>query len=134
MATPQEPDFPPGHPARFDYNPDSPEAIEWRRRNVHPKGERDWPVDHPKAVDTPGNTNHVPIRAGVDPDRPHHEAFTGRSPEVAEAMRKRNLAAAASSKESPALDPVIAPPPPPPGDISEPTGQPDSDTSRKRRK
>jgi hypothetical protein len=34
MPTPQEPDFPPGHPARFDYDPDSPEAQEWARKHV----------------------------------------------------------------------------------------------------
>lgn len=134
MPTPQEPDFPKGHPGRFDYDPESPEAIEWRRKNVHPKGERDWPVDHPKAVDTPGNRNHVPILPGVDPDRPHLEAFTGRTPEVAAAMRRINLAAAQGAKESPAIEPVIAPAPPPPGDISEPEGQPDTPSPRGRRK
>lgn len=122
--TPQEQDFPPGHPARFDYNPDSPEAKEWARKNVHPKGERDFPVDHPKAVDTPGNTNHVPVLAGVDPNHPELEAFTGRTPEVAERVREIQRRMSAAAKESPSLDPGIAPPPPAPGSIQPPAGQP----------
>lgn len=78
MPTPQEPDHPPGHPKRFDYDPASPEAIEWKRKNFHPLGERDFPVDHPKAIDTPGNTNHIPALPGVDPNHPEREPFTGR--------------------------------------------------------
>lgn len=114
MATPQEPDFPPGHPARFDYNPASPEAKEWARIHVHPKGERDWPVDHPKAVDTQGNKNAQVIEPGVDPDHPELEAFTGRTPEQAAAVKAFNAELAKVAKESPALEPVIAPPPPAP--------------------
>lgn len=124
MATPQEPDFPPGHPARCDYNPDSPEAKEWMRKNVHLKGERDFPVDHPKAVDSPGNTNHLAVLPGVDPNHPELEAFTGRTPAVAERMRQLNAQLAASAKESPITTPGIAPTPPPPGDASSPSGQP----------
>lgn len=97
---PQE-DFPKGHPARFDYDPHSPEAVEWKRRNIHPKGERDFPVDHPKAVDTKGNTNHLPVRAGVDPLNPHLEAFTGAQPEVAEARRQAHALLAQEQNETP---------------------------------
>lgn len=75
--TPQEPDFPPGHPARCDYDPSSPAAKEWARQNSHPLGERDFPVDHPKALDTPGNKNAVVWSLGVDPDRPGLVPFRG---------------------------------------------------------
>jgi hypothetical protein len=104
--TPQvqtEEDFPKGHPARFDYDPASPEAKEWARKHIHPKGERDFPVDHPKAVDTPGNTNHVPVRAGVDPAHPELEAFTGRTPEQAAAVKAVNAALAAMQVETPMM-------------------------------
>lgn len=124
MALPKERDFPVGHPASCDYDPDSPEAIEWRRVNVHPRGERDFPVDHPKAVDTEGNTNHVPWAAGINPDQPEREAFTGRSPAQAAAHREVMQAATRAAMESPVLEPVEAPEPPPPGDTSKPTGQP----------
>lgn len=112
MPTPQEPDFPPGHPARFDYDPSTPEAQEWARLNINLKGERDWPIDHPKAVDTPGNTNAVPVRAGVDPNRPDFEAFTGRSPAQADAAREVYRVMSQRAKESPALMPTIAMNPP----------------------
>ncbi len=112
MATPQEPDFPPGHPARFDYDPASPEAREWARVNIHPKGERDWPIGHPKAVDTEGNMNAVPLRAGIDPNRPDHEEFTGRSPAQAKAAREVYRVMAQQSKETPALMPTIGMDPP----------------------
>lgn len=112
MATPQEPDFPPGHPARCDYDPSSPEAKEWARLNIHPKGERDFPVGHPKALDTPGNTNALVLRPGVDPARPDFEPFSGRSPEQAKAFRDMLDVLAANAKESPALQPTIALNPP----------------------
>jgi len=124
MAIQHEQDFPPGHPARFDYYPDSPEAKEWRRQHVHLKGERDFPVDHPKAVDTPGNTNHVPVLPGVDPHHPEMEAFTGRSPE--DAARHREIVAelVRQAQETPAVHATVAPEPPPPGSIQLPSGQP----------
>jgi len=106
-VTPQvhtEEDFPKGHPARFDYDPASPEAKEWARRNISLKGERDFPVGHPKAVDTPRNTNHVPIRPGIDPAHPELEAHTGRTPEQAAAVRAANAALAARQMETPMLD------------------------------
>jgi hypothetical protein len=112
MPTPQEPDFPPGHPARCDYDPSSPEAKEWARLHIHPKGERDFPVGHPKALDTPGNSNATPLRPGVDPARPDFEAFSGRSPEQAKAFRDMLDVLAAEAKESPALQPTIALNPP----------------------
>lgn len=126
MAPRVEEDYPAGHPGRFDYNPDSPEAKEWLRRNSNPMGERDFPVDHPKAVDTPGNQNHVPNVPGVDPNNPKLEAFTGRDPDTAARMREINAERAKSAKESKLPPPVEAPPPPPPGDISIPPGQPDT--------
>lgn len=125
MATPQEPDFPVGHPKRFDYDPESPEAKEWARLHIHPAGERDFPVGHPKAVDTPGNMNHVPALPGVDPTHPELEAFTGRTPHQVEAERKLWADRVAASHPSPELEPIIAPPPPTkPGDTRPPLGQP----------
>lgn len=124
MATPQEPDYAPGHPARFDYDPDSPEAVEWRRKNVHPLGERDWPVDHPKAVDTPGNTNHLPVVPGVNPFNPEREAFTGRDPATAKRAREIQEELTRAARPTQPAVPTVAPAPPPPGDISEPVGQP----------
>jgi hypothetical protein len=125
MATPEEPDFPPGHPKRFDYNPKSAEAREWARLNIHPAGERDFPVGHPKALDTKGNTNHVPALAGVDPLHPELEPFTGRTPEQVAGERaiweeRKHLAL-----PSPEREPLEAPPPPKePGDTRPPSGQP----------
>lgn len=109
MPTPQEPDFPAGHPARGDYNPASAEAQEWARRNIHPEGERDFPVDHPKAVDTPGNTNHYTWAPGLDPAKPHLEAHTGRTPEQAKAAADVYKRLGAKAKPTPALEPVMAP-------------------------
>jgi hypothetical protein len=103
-----ERDFPAGHPAANDYDPTSPEAIEWARRNVAPLGERDFPVDHPKALDTPGNLNHLPNTAGVDPLNPHREQFTGRSPAQAAAVRNLSIAASAAAVESPVVQPIDA--------------------------
>lgn len=99
----QERDFPKGHPKACDYVPGSPEAIEWARKNIHPKGERDFPIDHIKAVDTPGNTNAIPIRAGIDPAHPELEEFTGATPEVAAARRAAYLAQLPHVTETPML-------------------------------
>lgn len=98
-----ERDFPKGHPKASDYDPHSPEAIEWARVNIHPLGERDFPVDHIKAVDTPGNTNRIPIRAGEDPARPEIEAHTGATPEVAAARKALEAQLSAKAKETPTL-------------------------------
>jgi hypothetical protein len=124
MTPVREDDFPPGHPARFDYKPESPEAQEWARLNIHPKGERDFPVDHPKAIDTPGNKNAQEWRPGVDPDRPELEPHSGRTPEQVEAMRKLYEERKQGVKETVLPDPVEAPAPPTPGSIQLPTGQP----------
>lgn len=99
-----ERDFPKGHPKASDYDPKSPEAIEWARVNIHPMGERDFPVDHPKALDTKGNTNHIPIRAGEDPARPEIEAHTGATPEVAAARKAYEAQLSAQAKDTPVLD------------------------------
>lgn len=133
MATPEERDFPKGHPKAFDYDPDSPEAIEWARKHIHPAGERDFPVDHPKAVDTEGNTNSVEIRAGVDPAHPELEPFTGRTP--AQVAAERRVWAQRSKAALPTKDPkpTLAPPPPEkPGDTRPPTGQPGEITAEER--
>lgn len=109
--TPQsqiEQDFPPGHPGRNDYDPDSPEAKEWARTHVQPLGERDFPVDHPKAADTPGNLNHLPVVAGVDPLNPHREPFTGRTQKQVDGLRKLSETASQQAKESPVLQPIDA--------------------------
>ncbi len=112
MAKQLEEDYPVGHPARFDYDPKSPEAIEWARLHIFPKGERDYPPDHPAAMDTPGNENHLQWRAGEDPHRPELEAHTGRTPAQAAAVREMNRRLAESARESPVLEPGIAPEPP----------------------
>lgn len=101
MATPEERDFPKGHPKAADYNPKSPEAIEWARKHIHPKGERDWPVDHPAAIDTKGNHNSIEWKAGVDPFHPELEEFTGATPEVAQARKEAEQATALTAKETP---------------------------------
>jgi len=125
MATPEEPDFPPGHPKRFDYDPRSEAAKEWARLHIHPAGERDFPVGHPKAVDTRGNTNAVPVLPGVDPAHPELEPFTGRTPEQVAAERELWDERIAASKATVDPEPGIAPPPPKnPGDTRPPSGQP----------
>lgn len=131
---PNEEDHPKGHPARHDYDPKSPEAKEWARRNIHPKGERDYPIDHVKAVDTKGNLNHVRIDAGVDINNPEREAFTGRSPEQAKAVRDMNARLAKAALDTIPPAPVVAPPPPPPGNIEESEGQPDTPTPARGKK
>ncbi len=103
-----EEDFPKGHPARHDYDPHSPEALEWVRRNVSPFGERDFPVDHPKAIDTAGNTNTLTWPAGVDPHNPHREPFTGRSPEQAAGVAQMSAIASRAAQESPVVQPLDA--------------------------
>jgi hypothetical protein len=99
-----------------------------------PLGERDFPVGHPKAVDTKDNTNHVQNLPGVDPERPELEPFTGRTPAQAEGAKALYQAMATLAKPSPELEPVIAPEPPKqPGDTRPPSGQPDLvDTLRER--
>lgn len=101
-------DFPPGHPARFDYAADSPEAQRWRDKHDLSRGEPDFPFGHPKRIDTPGNTNHIPVVPGVDPNNPHMEAFTGRNPEQAAAAAKYAREASERATESVALEPIDA--------------------------
>lgn len=108
MGVQPESDFPAGHPARFDYDPASPEAIEWARVNVSPLGQRDFPVDHPKAADTPGNTNALVWEAGVDPHNPHRAPHTGRTPEQAAGVAAMTAIASNRAKESPVLQPLDA--------------------------
>jgi hypothetical protein len=106
-VTPEH-DFPPGHPGRADFDAESPEAKEWARKNVAPLGERDFPVDHVKAADTPGNENAVEWKPGVDPRNPHRQEFTGRTPAQAEAVADLSAVASAAAKESPVSRPVDA--------------------------
>ena len=108
MAKMAEDDFEAGHPARCDYDPESPAAKEWARRHVSLKGERDFAVDHPAALDTPGNLNHIEWSAGVDPFHPEREAFTGRNPAQAAAARQAAQAAAVAAKPTPARKPLDA--------------------------
>lgn len=103
-----EQDFPKGHPGRADYDPHSSEAIEWARKHVAPLGERDFPVDHPKAIDTPGNTNALTWRAGEDPHNPHREPFTGRTPEQAAGVAALSAMASKAALESPVVQPIDA--------------------------
>jgi len=107
-GTRTEEDFPPGHPGRSDFNPNSPEAIEWARKNVAAFGQRDFPVDHPKASDTPGNLNALEWHSGVDPHNPHREPHTGRTPEQAAAVAAMSAVASARAKESPVTQPLDA--------------------------
>lgn len=86
MVAPNERDFPPGHPKSADYDPNSPEAKEWQRMNVHPLGERDFPPGHPKAADTPGQS--VEWKAGEDPAHPELEPFSGKVAEKAEEAKE----------------------------------------------
>lgn len=108
MAGTKERDFPPGHPKAVDFDPKSPEALEWARQNVHQKGERDFPVDHPKAIDTPGNSNHVQWLAGVDPNNPHLQPFTGKTPEQVAALAEYDAMIQSGAHESPVLEPLDA--------------------------
>lgn len=125
MPTPEEPDFPVGHPKRFDYDPKSAAAREWARLNIHPAGERDFPVGHPKAVDTKGNLNTVVHQQGVDPAHPELEPFSGRTPEQVKAEQELWAERIALAKPSPELEPVLAPAPPTkPGSTLPPSGQP----------
>src|SRR5260221_7540880 len=103
-----ERDFPPGHPASSDYDPRSPEAIEWARKNVSPLGQRDFPVDHPKAADTAGNTNALVWETGVDPHNPHREPHTGRTPEQAAGVAVMSAIASKAALESPVTQPLDA--------------------------
>jgi hypothetical protein len=104
VAPTAERDFPVGHPKAADYDPKSPEAIEWARRHVHPLGERAYPVDSLKSSDTPGNECGIEWRAGVDPFHSELEAHTGATPEVAAASRAYHASLAANAKETPTLD------------------------------
>lgn len=103
-----EEDFPKGHPGRGDYDPHSPAAQEWARLHVAPLGERDFPVDHPKAADTAGNTNALAWEAGVDPHNPHREPHTGRTPEQAAGVAVLSALASKAALESPVLQPLDA--------------------------
>ncbi len=124
--TPQEPDFPPGHPKRCDYDPASPEAKVWAAAHYAPKGERDYPPGHPKACDTPGNMNTVPVLPGVDPLHLELEPFSGRTPEQVAAHEQLKKLLTPLAKETPPREPIVAPPPPPPAEQAQPTGQPGS--------
>jgi hypothetical protein len=104
VAANHEDDFPKGHPARFDYDPASPEAKEWARRNISPKGERAFPVDHVKAPDSKVNDCATVWRPGVDPAHPEKEEFTGASPEVAAARRAFHTQLAKAAQETPMLE------------------------------
>ncbi len=126
MATPQEQDFPAGHPGRSDYNPDSPEAKQWAREHYSPKGERDFPVGHPKASDTPDNDCGVSWAPGVNPKRTDLQPFTGRTLEQVAALREYEQAATAAAVETPPREPGEAPPPPKETEAAQPTGQPGS--------
>jgi hypothetical protein len=103
MTPVEERDFPKGHPKAFDYDPKSPEAIEWVRQNVHPLGERAYPVDSIKSSDTPGHECNLKWLPGVDPRNPHLEAFTGATPEVAAARKAAEQAMSALARETPTL-------------------------------
>jgi len=107
-----EEDFPKGHPARFDYDPESPAAKEWARLHVFPRGEPAYAPDHPRAGADENPGNRIEWRAGVDPENPEYEAFTGRPPDQAAAVAAHNSELAKAAKESPVLEPVIAPEPP----------------------
>jgi hypothetical protein len=99
-----ERDFPVGHPKASDYDPKSPEAIEWVRKNVSPMGERAYPVDSVKSSDSKVNDAGVEWRAGEDPFHPELEAHTGATLEVAAARKAQEASLIALAKETPTLD------------------------------
>jgi hypothetical protein len=99
-----ERDFPKGHPKASDYDPTSPEAVEWARKNIHPMGERAYPVDSVKSSDSKVNDASVEWRAGVDPAHPELEPHTGATPEVAAARKAQEASIIAKAKETPTLD------------------------------
>jgi hypothetical protein len=103
-----ERDFPLGHPKAPDTIIGSPEHIAWTQQHKFHENLRDFPPGHPKAGDTPGNLNHVENIAGVDPNNPHLEPFTGLQPEAAAAVAEWNREEAAGAHESPALVPIDA--------------------------
>lgn len=103
-----ERDFPVGHPAAVDTIIGSREHNAWLEQHKWLENQRDFPPGHPKAADTPGNLNHLPVVAGVDPLNPHLEAHTGLTPERANMVRAWNLQQAAVAKESAALEPIDA--------------------------
>lgn len=125
MATPEEPDFPPGHPKRFDYNARSAEAREWARLNIHPAGERDFPVGHPKALDTKDQSARMTFEAGINPAHPELEPFSGRTPEqvaaYAELWEERKALSMPTQDREPGMAPA---PPEKPGSTQPPSGQP----------
>ncbi len=108
MAQAVERDFPLGHPAAVDTVIGSTDHKLWVEQHKFSENARDFPPGHPKAADTPGNLNHIAWTAGVDPHNPHLEAFTGRGPAAAQAVKDHNAAMALKAKESPALVPVEA--------------------------
>jgi hypothetical protein len=106
-----EQDFPEGHPKRFDYDPASPAAKEWAREHVFTRGEPAYPRSHPTYGGEKNARNLISWQAGVDPFNPHLEAFTGRTPEHAEAVRAHEAELSRQAQESPAREPIIAPSP-----------------------
>jgi len=108
VAQAPERDFPVGHPAAVDTVMGSPAHLAWERQHQFDENRRDFPPGHIKAVDTPGNTNHIQWEAGVDQLNPHHQAFTGHSPDRAAAIAEWNADQAAGAHESPVLKPVDA--------------------------
>jgi hypothetical protein len=99
-----ERDFPKGHPKAVDYVPGSPEAIEWARVNIHPVGQRDFPVDHVKACDSKNTDTTLEWKPGIDPRHPELEEHTGAAPKVAKARRDAYLAQLPRVKETPTLE------------------------------
>ena len=75
----KERDYPEGHPASADYNPDSPEAKAWWEQHEKEKGERAYAPGHPAAEDSPAEKVGTGYRAKLAKDefgmRPVHVAF-----------------------------------------------------------
>jgi len=86
MATREERDFPAGHPKAADYNPDSPEAKEWRRVNVWAGGERAYDANHPRTLHP--EHNEIEWVPGVDPFNPQLQEFTGATPKQVAAVNE----------------------------------------------
>ena len=103
-----ERDFPLGHPAAVDTVIGSREHKAWLTAQQWLENKRDFPPGHVKAADTPGNVNHIPVVAGVDPLNPHLEPFSGLMPDRAAAVREWNQRQAELAKESAALPPIDA--------------------------
>ena|SRR5579864_5431385 len=74
-GAPDEPALPPGHPARIDYNPDSPEAKSWAAHQRSLESSSGQPPGYNPDLTRPHGG--MVWELGVDPQHPELEPFTG---------------------------------------------------------